>query len=441
MKRIQFFLCLMFMAIFHSPIVKAQNIKTVAGNGVAGFNSDNISPLTAQLNKPNTLSFDGAGNLYIADCSNNRIRKVSTSGIITTVAGSGAPGYSGDGGPATAADLQYISSIISDLAGNLYISFGSNRIRRVSNTGIITTIAGTGTAGYNGDNVPATSSQLFYPYVGSIDNTGDLYFSDYGNHRVRKINTAGIITTVAGDGSAGSGGDGLPATSAQLNGPTWPFVTSTGDLYIPDNLERKIRKVDASTSIISTFAGTGITGNTGDGGPAVTATLTYPNGITFDKTGNAYIADYGAGVVRKINTAGFISTIAGTGTPGYGGDGGPAILAQITPNTLTCDAADNVYIADLDNNRIRMISYNSTEVKEQNIGRSPMVIYPNPARDKLIITEAGKGEPITISNAIGQTIYNCSPMADKTVINTTGFAVGFYFVKVNGVYAGKFVKE
>jgi sugar lactone lactonase YvrE len=416
-----------------------QIIKTVAGNGIAGYNGDNLSALVTEFDNPNTVAFDATGNMYICDFSNNRVRKLSASGLITTVAGNGTPGFSGDGGPATLAELGSPDGIAIDNSGNIYLSIGGHRIRKIDASGIITTIAGTGTPGYNGDNIPATSAQLFDPYVGAVDNAGNLYFSDYNNHRIRKINTTGIITTIAGNGSNTSGGDGGPATTAQLGGPAWLYRNAAGEFYIPDNSFNCVRKVDAS-GIITTFAGTGVAGNTGNGGLAIAATFMQPNSITFDNIGNAYIADYGASVLRKVNGAGIISTVAGTGTSTYSGDGGPATLAGMTVNSTVSDIGGNVYIADVNNNRIRRITYNSTGVSNVNNALDNVTIYPNPAYDKITV-KATPSLPaeIIISNTIGQEVYR-QPYSNAAV-DISSYAAGIYFVKVNGVYAGSFVKE
>ena len=217
------------------------------------------------------MAVDASGNLYIADTGNNRIRKVSATGIITTVAGNGSAGYSGDGGPATSAQLDGPEGVAVDGSGNLYIADTcNNRIRKVSATGIITTVAGNGSAGYSGDGGPATSAQLSLPAGVAVDGSGNLYIADSGNNRIRKVSATGIITTVAGNGSPGYSGDGGPATSAQLNQPAGVAVDASGNLYIADSSNNRIRKVSA-TGIITTVAGNGFDGYSGDGGPATSA--------------------------------------------------------------------------------------------------------------------------------------------------------------------------
>jgi sugar lactone lactonase YvrE len=430
-----------FLVVFLLPVVAgAQVIETIAGNGIGGF-LDNVTATAAELNGPNSLAVDARGNIYISDFYNNRIRKINTSGVITTIAGTGTSGFSGDNGPATLAELNHPDGIALDNSGNLFMSLAGHRIRKVNTDGIITTIAGTGAPGYNGDEIPATSAMLWDPYVGATDNSGNLFFSDYNNHRVRKITPSGVITTIAGNGTNSSAGDNGPATAASLGGPCWLFVNASSEIYVPDNIFRCIRKVDAA-GIITTFAGGGTSGY-GDGGPALSATFTLPNSITFDHAGNAYIADYGASVVRKVNTAGIITRVAGTGTSGYNGDGIPATSTQISPNTVTCDLSGNLYIADINNNRIRRITYDATEVNDLTGLTTSVSIYPNPARDKITINTGEQIDRVDIVNLIGQVVTSPRPSPRERVlsIDVSDLPDGIYFVKVNGVYAGRFVKE
>jgi PKD repeat protein len=327
-------------------------ITTLAGTGTAGFAGDGGQATSAQLNLPTGVAVDGQGNLYIADYVNHRIRKVS-SGIITTVAGTGTAGYSGDGGQATSAQLDYPFGVAVDAQGNLYIADQVNqRIRKVSG-GIITTVAGTGTAGYSGDGGQATSAQLNNPIGVAVDGQGNLYIADYMNHRIRKV-SSGIITTVAGTGTAGYSGDGGQATSAQLDGPVGVGVDAQGSVYIADQGNQRIRKL--SGGIITTVAGTGTAGFLGDGGQATSAQLNSPFGVAVDGQGNLYIADASNHRVRKVS-GGIITTVAGTGTSGYSGDGGQATSAQISePVGVAVDGQGNLYIADYDNQRIRKVS-------------------------------------------------------------------------------------
>ena len=302
---------------------------------------------------------DGAGNLYIADTSNNRIRKVDTAGVITTVAGSGTYGFSGDGGAATSARLSFPYGVTPDGAGNLYIADTWNhRIRKVDTSGNISTVAGSGTAGFGGDggSATATAARLNLPGSVVLDALGNLYIADRLNNRIRKVDTAGVITTVAGSSTTGAfGGDGGAATAARLNAPAGVALDRSGNLYIADRDNRRIRKVDTA-GVISTVAGTGTSGFSGDGGAATAARLSSPSGVVVDWAGNLYIADQDSHRIRKVDTAGGISTVAGTGTSGFSGDGGAAVAARLNaPYGVAVDGSGNLYIADGLNNRIRKV--------------------------------------------------------------------------------------
>jgi uncharacterized protein (TIGR03437 family) len=327
-------------------------IVTVAGGGsVLG---DNGPATSAPLYLPNGVAVDAAGNLYIADAGNNRIRKVSN-GVITTVAGNGTQGSGGDGGPATSAQLYYPWGVAVDSAGNLYIADrGNNRIRKVSN-GVITTVAGTGTYGFSGDNGPATSAQLYDPQGVAVDSAGNLYIADTGNSHVRRVSN-GVIASVAGTGTYGFSGDGGPATSNELNAPSGVAVDSAGNLYIADTLNHRIRKV--SNGVITTVAGNGTQGFSGDSGPATSAQLYQPDGVAVDPAGNLYIADTGNQRIRKVS-GGVVTTVAGTGTPGLSGDGGPAASAELSgPAGVAIDASGDVFVAGYESDtdgRIRQL--------------------------------------------------------------------------------------
>ena len=300
------------------------------------------------------MAVDGSGNLYIADTFNHRVRKVDTAGVITTFAGTGTVGYNGDGGPASAAWLNRPYGVAVDGSGNLYIADTFNqRIRKVDTAGVITTFAGTGTTGYSGDGSAATAARISGPNGVAVDGSGNIYIADTFNYRVRKVDTAGVITTVAGTGTAGYSGDGSAATAARISGPNGVAVDGSGNIYASDASNNRIRKVDAATGNISTAAGGG---SIGDGGAAVSARLNFPYGAALDRAGNIYIADTDNQRIRKVDTAGVITTVAGTGTDGDGGDGGPAASAQLNyPRSVALDAAGNLYIADRDNHRIRKV--------------------------------------------------------------------------------------
>ena len=332
-------------------------ITTVAGTGVRGYGGDGGAADQAQLSSPQGVAVDGAGNLYIADRDNHRIRKVDTAGVITTAAGTGGGifgGYGGDGGAAVQAQLKSPRGVAADGAGNLYIADSGNyRIRKVDAAGVITTAAGTGERGYGGDGGAATAAQLRSPMGVAVDGAGNLYIADENDQRIRKVDAAGVITTAAGTGERGYGGDGGAAVRAQLDSPAGAAADGAGNLYIIDSGNQRIRKVDAA-GMISTAAGPG---DAGDGGAAVQAQLRYPLGVAADGAGNLYIADSSNHRVRKVDAAGVITTAAGTGERGYGGDGGAAEQAQLdSPAGVAVDGAGNLYIADSGNNRVRRVN-------------------------------------------------------------------------------------
>jgi uncharacterized protein (TIGR03437 family) len=343
---------LLALFVSRSTFGQADTIYTMAGNGTQGFSGDGGPATGAQLNIPRGVALDAAGSLYIADASNSRVRKVSN-GVISTVAGNGGPGFSGDNYPATSTELYAPSGVAVDSAGNLYIADTSNfRIREVSN-GVITTVAGNGTQGFNGDNGPATSAQLYDACGVAIDSVGNLYIADGNGNRVRKVSN-GVITTVAGNGVAGFSGDNGPATSAQLAGPWGVAVDSAGNLYIADGNNNRIREV--SNGVITTIAGSGVAGFSGDNGPATNARLAGPMGVAVDSAGSLYIADTNNDLIRKVSN-GVITTVAGNGVAGFSGDNGPATSAELSsPVSVAVDSTSDLYIADTFNNRIRVLT-------------------------------------------------------------------------------------
>ena len=279
------------------PLIRM--ISTVAGNGTANFSGDGSPATAAQLYNPFSVAADSSGNLFIADTYNHRIRKVDSSGMISTVAGNGVANFSGDNGPATVAELHNPYGVAVDSSGNLFIAdFENNRIRKVDSSGNISTVAGS-TRGFSGDNGPATAAQLLKPSGIAVDSSGNLFIADYGNHSIRKVDSGGMISTVAGNGTEGFSGDTGPATAAQLSLPYRVAVDGSGNLFIADTNNRRIRKVDSSGNI-STVAGNGTRGFSGDTGPATAAELSSPTGIAVDSSGNLFITDTSNHRIRKV---------------------------------------------------------------------------------------------------------------------------------------------
>jgi sugar lactone lactonase YvrE len=337
----------------------ASGVQTlIAGTGAidAGHAGDGGPANVAELYIPYDLTFDTAGNIYIADTSNHRVRKIDSNGIISTIAGNGQFGYGGDGGPAALALLWNPVGVAVDSVGNVYITDqGNNRIRKVDTNGIITTVAGGGVQVM--DDVPGILSSLALPVGIAVDSNDNLFIADQLNSRIRKVGADGIITTVAGIGTLGFSGDGGPASQAQLGYPSDVAFDQTGNLFIADSSNQRVRRVDHQSGIIITVAGNGTQGYSGDGGPATAAEFYRPGAIALDAAGNLYITDFGNQRIRKVDTAGIVSTLAGNGTSSVGGDGGPATDAQMNfgPYDVALDSSANIYIVDNFNNRIRKV--------------------------------------------------------------------------------------
>ena len=351
-------------------------ISTVAGDGATGYSGNGGPATSAALDDPRGIVTDPSGNVYFCDRENNVVRKIDTSGIITTVAGTGVAGYNGDSIPGTSAQLNTPWRVTIDPSGNLYIADSVNdRIRKLAPNGIITTVVGNGNPGYSGDGGPATSATLRIPEQAELDVFGNLYIADTGNNVIRKVDTSGNITTVAGTGfgagigdSTGNGGysgDGGPATKAELNLPVSIALDPSDNLWISDQSNNIIRKVD-TTGTITTVAGIyNRVGYTGDGGAATQATFNTPAGIARDSAGNIYVTDAGNNVLRILLTNGTIQTVAGNGTAGFAGDGGPALKAELDSlRQVAVGTFGDVYIADSFNNRIRKLTPSAVTLGE-----------------------------------------------------------------------------
>jgi uncharacterized protein (TIGR03437 family) len=336
-------------------------ITTVAGNGAAAFAGDGGPATAASLNNPVSIAFAPDGGYYIADFLNHRVRRVAADGTITTAAGNGVKGYNGDGGPAINASLNDPTGVAVDSQGNLYVADAANdRIRKVDGNGMITTIAGTGAGGFGGDGGPATAAMLDCPTRIAFDAFGSLFVADQCNHRIRKIDTNGMINTVAGSGNAGApfggfSGDGGAATAAQFKHPTAVTIDRGGNMYITDQLNNRIRRV-SRTGTVTTVAGTGMAGYSGDGGPATAAALSTPGSVAVDAAGILYVADNVNHRIRRVGADAVITTVVGNGVQSSTGDDGPASAATLNnPFGIAFDPLGNLFIAESGANRIRRV--------------------------------------------------------------------------------------
>lgn len=353
-------------------------ISTIAGNGTLGYAGDGGAATQAQL-RPACITVDSSGNLYVADSFNSVVRVIGTNGVISTFAGNGTLGYSGDGGPANQAQLANPCGLVFDQSGDLFIADTANNvIREVTPGGNIVTAYGSNTRGYAGDGGAANAAQLYSPTGLAFDTFGTLYISDSGNHVIREV-SGGVIGTFAGMSEPGYSGDGGPATGAQFYYPKGLAIDSSNNLYIADYGNSVIRKINTATGIITTVAGNGIPGFFGDGGPATSAELAYPYGVAVDLPGNLYIADLANQRIREV-TSGTINTIAGNGVRGYSGDGGPAASAQLyNPGGVAtgcplpvCTALAAIWVADWDNNVVRALAPNARTLPQDKLpGRKP----------------------------------------------------------------------
>ncbi len=426
----------------------AQYINTVAGNGVAAYTGDGGAANMASFNAVEGMAVDGAGNIYLADKNNNVVRKISNSGVVTTFAGTGVAGYSGNGGAATAAKLNTPSAVATDGAGNVYIAERGNHVVRVVNTaGKIKVYAGSGIEGYSGDGDTAHLGRISTPTALCMDGVGNLYIAEGGSHVIRRVdNGTRIMHTVAGTGSFGNTGDGGMATNATFNTPSGVVVDALGNVYIADAQNNRVRRVDAVTGMVSTVIGTGTPGNTGDGGPATAATVSAPVSVALDMMGNLYVVSRGFHNVRMVNSAGNISHVAGTGAPGYSGDGGLAVTASLRgPRFVFVDGWSRIYIGDQGNNVIRQLSATASVGNVAALANG-FRLYPIPAGNTVHadLTAMSGTVEIRIINATGTTVFVQKVTGGQVLpVSITGIAPGMYTVSVahaGAVYTQKLVK-
>lgn len=441
----------------------AQIIITIAGGatGHGGYWGDGGAATAATIGYTPGIALDRSGNLYIADGNNQRVREVNSStGIITTIAGTGVGGYNGDNIAATAAQLNSPAWLAIDTANNIYVEDGGNyRIRKIDAlTGIITTYAGTGVAGYFGDGASATNAKIDGVQGMCTDIFGNLYINDGANYRVRKIDASGIVTTICGTGIAMNGGDNGPASTATISGMLGICTDNLGNIYTTDS-SASIRKINVSTNIITRVVGTGNNISTpylGDGVSATTSQIS-PFGVAVDNVGNIYVADYSNSRIEKVDTFGIIHTIAGTGVSGFSGDGFAATTAKISlPENVILDPCGNVYISDYNNKRVRKVTYHATcTTGDLNVNsvkpNSVISIYPNPASDVLHIdgvgstslstSGEGRDEVYRILSIVGAIMQQGVLKEGSNSISIRSLPAGMYMVEVTGEEGRRTVRK
>jgi sugar lactone lactonase YvrE len=385
------------------------------------------------LNYPYGIWNDTSGNVYVNDSHNFMVREeVKSTSLVNFFAGNGTYGYLGDGGPATSAELTYNYGVAKDSLGNVYIADTYNcLVRKVNSAGTISTFAGLvvgGTSprcGYNGDGGAATSAELYYPYGVTVDTKNNVYIADYSNQVVRKVSTAGIITTIAGIGLvAGYSGDGGPAANALLYGPAAVAVDPAGNVFIADDLNCRIREINVVTNIITTVAGNGNCSFTGDG-LAIDNGIGYPQGVAVDASDNLFISDYNQRV-RWVNPQGFMTTVAGTGAAGYGGDGGSATAALLyEPTGVALDSAGDILVSDYNNFRVRSITaFPAVSTSIGSMAFGLTAVGSTSSPQNLTVSAYG---PVSISNISTSTNFSEADNCPAAMANGTTCTMYVYF--------------
>jgi sugar lactone lactonase YvrE len=417
----------------------AGNITTIAGHGIFGYTGDGGPATAAQFYGNYQIALDPAGNLYVADQNNHRVRKINTSNTITTFAGNGTPGFSGDGGPATTAELRNPTGVATDENGNIFFSeLGNGRIRKIDASGIITTIAGNGTFGYSGDGGPATAAELNQPCQVATDKSGNVFFADARNYRIRKIDAAGIITTVVGNGTCGFSGDGGPAYLAEICNAVGVAVDGQGNLYIGDGFNNRIRKVANNNH-----------GPLFNGGHAQVLTVCENSTSLVDSLLKATDIDTGQEIkwsvisapvhgtalaaFSSVSTGSVLFTTGLSYAPATGYVGTDSFKVRVTDGYLSDTTTIHVTVLFCPLGEQTLVDARGEEIST----------YPNPVHNELTVTSGEKINTITITNLIGQTVYTNEYNACKVTVNVSNFANGLYYITIRGekgTKVQKFVK-
>ncbi len=426
-NRIYYTLIIIFIVILRG-YSQTYSLSTIAGSGT-GYSGDGGPATAANLFNPMAICTGSRGDFYISDWYNTRIRMVDAAGIISTVSGVGIFGYSGDGGLATSAEIKGPMGICEDDSGNIYFcDIGNSRIRKINTNGVITTIAGNGVYGFSGDNSAATAAELSAPSGICADRNGNIYVADVFNNRIRMISPAGIITTVAGNGFRGYLGDGLAATAASFYYPVAVAADRSGNLYIADADNSRIRQVN-NAGMVSTVAGDGVFGSSGDGSPATAAQLGNPSGVWVDNDGNIFIADGLNNRIRKVDTLGIITTIAGTGVAGTTFTSGDAAQALIdNPAGITGDNAGNIYFTNVFNQLVQKLS----PVLSLHPGKLSITVYPSPGNGLFTFYVDNFSGPLELSvyDVIGRKIESAELVQSLSTINLERESSGIYFYRI-----------